>query len=178
MRTPTMNRLIVSLAGFLLLSGGATLAYASTSTASTSGSLSYAAQGSVPYRIMDQLDGFDITVEPVSATALTTLPAVSLEKATDAVRADLGFVNDGVPVSATLALVTTGQYGEELEPDPTKPSRIRPALDRRPVWVLTFKDVPVPVIRKYAEGESTTASSDFVAFVDVTTGAVSYALGF
>lgn len=45
-------------------------------------------------------------------------------------------------MTATLATVTTYDYGKELEPDPTKPSRIDPAIDHQLVWVITLSDIP------------------------------------
>lgn len=85
-------------------------------------------------------------------------------------RAESGIGTGGTPRTASLARVTLGQYGEQLEPDPSKPSRIKPNIEDRLAWVITFADAPIPVFGPPGGDASDVVRQPLVAFVDPATG--------
>ncbi len=108
--------------------------------------------------------------------------AISAKAADEVARSNLGFPADLVADTATLATVTTANYGTELEADPTKPSRIDPAIDKRLTWVLTYASAPMPLLGKAAlertdDGPST-IDSQVLVLVDPSSGDFLYSIGY
>lgn len=120
-----------------------------------------------------------------SEAAESRAPRIDRDIAAEIVRANLGLGASGEAVSASLQTVTTHEYGRQLESDRSKPSRIAPALDGVEVWVIAFRDVPLPVLGKTGDattarraGELTRVAQDLVAFVDPESGALLYAVSY
>jgi len=143
---------------------------------------SYPRLSAVPGDVLRDVAGFDIQIDPI-ATSTAQLDAaggsaVTPNKATDVVRARLGLGEEAQADSITLATVTTGQYGKELEPDPTKPSRIDPAIKGREAWVVTFSSATMPLLGKQGYKRPTTATGPLLALVDHKTGEFLYAIAY
>jgi hypothetical protein len=102
----------------------------------------YPEYGPIPDQVLQGLVRQQVEVADNTARTANAAAAVSLEDGVDVARAelDLGDVPTDL-TTATLATVTTHDYGVELEPDPTKPSRIDPTIEDQLVWVITFSDV-------------------------------------
>jgi len=85
-------------------------------------------------------------------------------------------------VIASLATVTTREFGAEREPDPSKPSRIEAEIDHHPTWVVTFRSVPERVVSgSFAGGPQPNPADHLgtvVVFISPMTGSFIYGLAF
>jgi hypothetical protein len=134
----------------------------------------YPPYGPVPDDMAKGLTG--LSVEMTDAPSITV--GVSLEDAADVARANMGLTD--VPadqMTATIQQVTTNGYGLELEPDPSKPSNIVPAIDHQSVWVITFAHAQVPVFGRTKDSPTTT-TADVVVFVGAEKPDFLYSLAF
>jgi hypothetical protein len=180
---------VASIAGFATIS----MSDASSSEIGGTG-LSFAASPaprgepettSVPDEVIKAVSDHGISMTQVATTAeqVSELEVPTSAKSADEVaHSNLGFPSDLVADTATLATVTTANYGTQLEADPSKPSRIAPAIDKRLTWVLTYDSAPMPLLGKAAaespnEGPST-VESQVLVLVDPSNGEFLYSIGY
>lgn len=91
-------------------------------------------------RVRKSLAIAGVEVHPVDAAD----PAVTAEEAVAAASRDFGSVTASpANVSATLARVTTHEFGTELGSDPGAPSTIDPRINDELVWVVVFTNVRI-----------------------------------
>jgi len=89
---------------------------------------------------------------------------------------DFAFLDDGDVRGVQLAELTDDNYGEQLEQDQTKPSRIKPKLDRALVWMVEYSGfVPFVSSPMSHDGISTRliepqANGRMLVAVDAVTG--------
>lgn len=95
--------------------------------------------GRASVSVLDQLSqaGVEYTV-----VADTSGAQVGSQEAVDLAQSQTGLQASAGGASATLAYVTTHQYGNEAQPDPTKASALTPALNHELAWIVTFTSVP------------------------------------
>lgn len=129
----------------------------------------YPVESAVPADVLRGVRPDDIEITEVSR-ADRDGSVISLERAADVARGGMGLGGDGEARTATLAKVTLGQYGRELEPDPTKPSRIDPIIEDQLAWVVTFDDAPIPVLGPIGAELPAYTRQPLVVFIDAATG--------
>jgi hypothetical protein len=122
-----------------------------------------------------------VEVKSVATTATGVAeakPSVDLSRAVQVGAAESGLAGSAVPSSAMLGRVTLTQYGQELQPDPSKPSVIDPIIEDRLAWVITYDSVPIRLYSPYGWKGPDHVDQPLVTFVDPTTGeflaAISY----
>lgn len=143
----------------------------------------YPALGAVPADTMKGLQGLYVDVTGAATSAAAPNTAVPLSTAVDLARAAAGRQDTPVSqITASLATVTTEQFGVELQPDPSKPSSIQPAIDHALTWVITFQQVPEHDIsgRRGATPafDPNAHLGTVVVFLSPVTGQVLYGLSF
>jgi hypothetical protein len=177
----TQRAMLGSITGFTLLGLGLVVAsgYSGGSpdgrqlAAERLADTAYPAVAAVPDAVSRSLAEFDISVDPVPSANKSdagSTPLVSVRLATDISRGHFGIGSGGVASTATLAVVTLGQDGKELEPDHTKPSRIDPRIKDRLAWVITFEDAPVQVHGPPGDTGPSVVYQTVVTFIDPATG--------
>lgn len=173
----------VLLVGLVLIVGAivGSQVYASAGPSEKEDEPNYPRVAPVPSSVVRDVSVYDIEIAPVadSETKVAALaPAVSAEEATDVVRANLGLDEKAIAGNASLAQVTTGQYGTELEKDPAKPSRIDPAIQKQLTWVITFSKAQMPILGKEGYEGPTVSEGPLLALVDPKSGEMLYAIGY
>jgi hypothetical protein len=116
----------------------------------------------------------------VIARVTSEQPALSRAEAIAAAVSEAG-QEKGTPV-AELYQVTTLTMGRELEPDPAKPPRVKPAFENRLIWIVTFPPRPTMAFGPGPHNSNSpsvplNALSTLVHFIDANTGELLFALG-
>jgi len=113
-----------------------------------------------------------VTIRPVEEPRPEV--KVSADQAVLQAAGSFGFVNDGTVVGVSLAHLTDELYGEQLEPDPTAPSRIEPRVSNALVWVVEFEGF-TPFVSAPLDAKPSTAAAangHMLVAVDPLTGDV------
>lgn len=136
---------------------------------------------SIPRATLKGLAAHEVALDPVAETAREVeevAPQAGAAQAAGISRASFGLESQVKAATATLAKVTLGQYGPELQPDLNKPSRVDPLISDRLAWVVTFEDVPVRAHGPPGYTGPRLVHQTVVAFVDPATGEFLAALSF
>lgn len=125
-----------------------------------------------------QLAALGVVVAEQRGMAKSRPGTVSFAEASDRARDQLGLADSVNADRAMEALITTRTYGKQLAAD-NEPSRVDPALNRRPVWLITFENAPIPVFGPLTEEHrQDTVPGEYVAAMDIDTGRFLYAVSY
>lgn len=122
------------------------------------------------------------TLTQMSADGGTNARSAPLDRSRAAVSPDqalrllgAGAFSTNGPSEMSLARVTVSQSGTELQPDPTKPSRLKLDIDDRLCWLIVFDDAEVPILGPdpgagVEPGSPGTYKATMFVLVDAVTG--------
>jgi hypothetical protein len=112
------------------------------------------------------------TITPTDAKA--SPPAVSLANAQKLAAASFTAVRSAVPAEALYGMVTNTRSGVRPTGDtPASASTtFRPSISNRPMWLLLYHDIKLPVMSSYGSDKPLYQSGDFLVCVDSTTGEI------
>lgn len=134
---------------------------------------------------IERLAAYGVLVKDGADVAKPLSPDAAVTRAVQ----EFGLIVESLsPTEQELMLLTIPDLGVELQPDPSKESRIDPLYVDRPVWALFYERAEIPIIGHTAldakaeelsgerqlndSPEPATYEAPFVIFLDAQTGEV------